>query len=297
MQWLPLARRECRTILASKGTWLLAAVVVTLGYRPTYVGWDALGRDITIGYVQLGVSVLFPTGVLLLCCRSVLHERVTGSIKLLLALPLTRAHVLAGKFVGRFVGVGTATLVAVGVVAGLGVADHGPFSVLPFVGTVLATLLLTAALVAVGTAVSVLVRRSTTATAVVLLYFVVSGFWNWLVPPVYSAVTGVPVDLLGTAAPPASGPLFLLLRLTPNGAYYVVTNWILAVGNGATVFSTVEMTLASDTITGALVAESAFGDAPMPWYLHPAVGVAILLAWVVVPLGVAHRRFARGDAL
>jgi hypothetical protein len=66
MRWSPLARKECRAVATSKGVWLLATLLVLWGYRPSDVGWDALGANITAGYVQVAGTALLPLGVLLL---------------------------------------------------------------------------------------------------------------------------------------------------------------------------------------------------------------------------------------
>jgi hypothetical protein len=58
MRWSPLARKECRAVATSKGVWLLAIFRVIWGSRPSYVGWDALGANITVGYVQVAGTAL-----------------------------------------------------------------------------------------------------------------------------------------------------------------------------------------------------------------------------------------------
>ncbi|WP_157533114.1 ABC transporter permease subunit, partial [Haloferax profundi] len=113
MRWFPLARSEFRTVLTSKGPWILAVLVVLWGFRPTYAGWDAVGRNITTGYVQIGASLLLPIGALLLSYQSLIGERTRGSIKFLLGMPLTRTQILFGKATGRFLGIGAAIVAAV----------------------------------------------------------------------------------------------------------------------------------------------------------------------------------------
>lgn len=293
MRWSPLARNEYRTVLTSKGAWILALLVVLWGFRPTYAGWDAVGRNITIGYVQIGSSLFLPIGALLLSYQSLIGERTTGSIKFLLGLPLTRTQILFGKTTGRFVGVGAAMVAAALLLAGIGLVEHGPFGLLPFLGTLVATLLLAGVMVAVGVFVSTVTRRTVTAATGVFAYFFVTLFWSQIVTSVYTAVTGVPVDPYNA---PASGPLFLALRLTPDGAYNVLTNWFLGVGNSTELFHIVYTKLAPGISVNAFVVEAAFGGGG-PWYLHPALSVVVLLVWVTVPLALARRVFTRGDAL
>lgn len=74
MRWSPLARKESRTVLTSKGVWLLAILLVPWGYRPDYAGWDALGPAITVAYVQVAALVILPLGVLLLSYQSIIGE-------------------------------------------------------------------------------------------------------------------------------------------------------------------------------------------------------------------------------
>ncbi|MUV57770.1 ABC transporter permease [Halogeometricum sp. CBA1124] len=293
MRWSPLARSEYRTVLSSKGAWILALLVVLWGFRPTYAGWDAVGRNITIGYVQIGSSLFLPIGALLLSYQSLIGERTTGSIKFLLGLPLTRTQILFGKTTGRFVGVGAAMVAAALLLAGIGLVEHGPFGLLPFLGTLVATLLLAGVMVAVGVFVSTVTRRTVTAATGVFAYFFVTLFWSQIVTSVYTAVTGVPVDPYDA---PASGPLFLALRLTPDGAYNVLTNWFLGVGNSTELFHIVYTKLDPGISVNAFVVEAAFGGSG-PWYLHPALSVVVLLVWVTVPLALARRVFTRGDAL
>ncbi|WP_157533113.1 ABC transporter permease subunit, partial [Haloferax profundi] len=171
--------------------------------------------------------------------------------------------------------------------------EHGVFSVLPFLGTLIVTLLLGATMVSLGMFVSTITRWTVTAATAVFAYFLVTLFWSSIVTSVYTNLTGVPVNPYDA---PASGPLFFALRLTPDGAYNVLTNWLLGVGNSAELFHIVYTKLAPGVSVNAFVVEAAFSGSG-PWYLHPALSLATLFVWLVVPLGLARWVFARGDAL
>jgi ABC-type transport system involved in multi-copper enzyme maturation permease subunit len=296
MRWSPLARRECRAVATSNGVWLLALLLVLWGYRPSYVGYDALGANITVGYVQVAGTALLPLGVLLLSYQSVVGERTSGSLKFVLGLPLTRTDVLVGKVAGRTLGIAGPLCVAFLVLGVVGLVDHGVFDPLLFLGVVLVTLAYVCVVVSIAVSVSALARRTVTAAAtvfgVVFLPFVL--FWTPLVTTVFTRVTGVPVNAFD---PPASGPLFLFLRLSPGGAYHVVTNWLLGVGNSAAVYSQVLTALQPNVSTNAFVVEATFSPEAVPPYLHESLGLVVLLAWFVVPLTVARYRFTRGDAV
>lgn len=296
MRWSPLARKECRAVATSKGVWLLAGFLVLWGYRPSYVGWDALGANMTVGYVQVAGTAVLPLGVLLLSYQSVVGERTSGSLQFVLGLPLTRTDVLVGKVVGRTAGIAGPVCVAFGVLGVVGLVDHGLFDPLLFVGVVVVTLVYVAVMVSVAVAVSTLASRTVTAAAAVFggvfLPFVL--FWTPLATSAFTRLTGVPVDAFD---PPAAGLLFFLLRLSPGGAYNVVTNWLLGVGNSADTYSQVLTKLRPNVSTNAYVVEATFPPDAVPVYLHESLGLGVLLAWLVVPLAVARYWFTRGDAL
>jgi hypothetical protein len=117
-------------------------------------------------------------------------------------------------------------------------------------------------------------------------------FWSQIATAIFSQLTGTPVNPF---YPPASGPLFFLHRLSPGGAYHVVSNWVLGVGNSASTYSTVLTELQPQVSTNALVVEATFQPGTVPVYLHEPVGVLVLLVWLVVPLGLPRFAFSRGD--
>ena len=292
MRWVPLARNEARTIIKSKPAWLLVPLIILWGFRPTYAGWDALGSNITVGYLQIGASVFLPLAGLLLGYQSIIGERTSGSIKFLLALPLTRPQLLLAKAVGRMTGVAVIVFVGLLGLAVVGLIEHGPFSVLLFVGTALATLLFVATIVSIAVAISAVVKRTVVAAATVFGFFLATLSWAQIVPAVYSAITSVPA---GPSDPP--GIVLLLLRLTPNGAYNVLTNWMFGVGNSAEIFEFVYIKHLPNVFINAYVVDTTFSPDAVPWYLHPGLSIVILLAWLIVPLGLARFAFDRGDAL
>ncbi|WP_284010378.1 ABC transporter permease [Haloarcula pelagica] len=294
MRWFPLARKECRTILTSKGSWALVVLVVLWGYRPTYVGWDGLGPDLTIAFVQYVALVIPPLGILLLSFQSIVGERTAGSLKFVLGLPLTRTDILTGKVVGRAAGIGGAVLLGIVLLTGVGLVRFGSFDVLTYGGVVLVTLLYVAVLVSVGVAISAVSTTAVRATGALVggffLPFVL--FWSLLANTIYGQLTGQPVNPYD---PPASGPLFLLHRLSPTGAYNVVTNWLLGVGNSAAPYTSVLTKRAPGSNINALVVETTFDAGAIPFYLQEWVAVLVLLVWLLGPLGLARYAFERGD--
>lgn len=294
MRWFPLARKECRSVLTSKGVWLLALLLVLWGYRPSYIGWDALGPDITVAYIQNAVRVLLPLGVLLLSYQSIVGERTSGSLKFVLGLPLTRTDVLIGKIVGRTIGMSVPVVGSCFALGVIGLVRYGPFSVLLFIAVLLATILYVLVLVSLATAVSAVVERTVTAAGTVFagVFLLLTLFFQQAIVGLYSHVTGTPLNPFDL---PADGPLFFLIRLSPGGAYRVLTNWFFGVGNSADSYSIVLTKLEPHVSINAFVVESAFSTGSIPVYLHESISLLNLLFWLLVPLGIARYRFSRGD--
>ena len=241
----------------------------------------------------LFIGVL-PLGVLLLSYQSIVGERTSGSLKFILGLPLTRTDVLLGTIVGRIAGIAGPVSVSFLVLAGIGLIDHGVFNPLTFLGVVLVTLGYVCVLVSIGVSISAVAERTVTAAGAVfgVVFLPLIVLWSRISTAIFSQVTGISVNPFD---PPASGLLFFLHRLSPGGAYHVVSNWVLGVGNSASTYSTVLTELQPQVSTNALVVEATFHSKTVPVYLHESVSVLILLAWLVVPLGLARIGFSRGD--
>ncbi|MCU4799873.1 ABC transporter permease [Halobacteria archaeon HArc-gm2] len=292
-RWFPLARKEARTVLTSKGTWLLAVFVFVFGWRPTYSGWELLGPSMSAGFVQVGVTTLVPLGVLVLSYGSVVGERTSGSLKFALGLPLTRTDVLVAKTVGRTAGFVLPVTVATVLLGVVGAFRYGLFSPLAFLGVLLATSLYLAVLVAIATAVSAVTTSTVRASGAVVGYFLAFVLlWSQLAVAAYSSLTGRAVNPYD---PPADALLFGLLRLSPDRAYRTVTNWILGAGNAGESFTILAIKLAPGQSVNGYAVETAFAGASVPLSLHEVGGVVVLLAWLVVPLWLARYRFERGD--
>ncbi|MFD1643648.1 ABC transporter permease subunit [Halohasta litorea] len=293
-RWLALAREEARGLLTAKGPWILAGLLVVWGYRPTYVGWQGLGPNQTVGFVQTVGSFLLPLGVLLLSYRSVVGERTSGSLKFVLGLPLTRSDILVGKVLGRSAGLAVPVSAAAVVLGIVGFVRFGIFSPLLFCGVLLATLLYVVTLVSIATAVSAVTTNTVRAAGAVFggVYLFFTVFWTRFAELIYTFLGG---PSTGSFSAPADGLFFALLRLSPGRAYRVLTNWLLGVGNSGAPYDAVITKLETPTSITIYTVESAFGGQTPPAYLHEISGLVVLLVWLVVPLGIARYQFQRGD--
>lgn len=293
-RWLPLAREEAHGLLTAKGPWILAGLLVVWGYRPSYVGWQGLGPNLTVGFVQTAGTFLLPLGVLLLSYRSVVGERTSGSLKFVLGLPLTRSDILVGKVLGRSAGLAVPISASAIVLGIIGFVRFGAFSPLLFCGVLLATLLYVVTLVSIATAISAITTSTVRAAGTVFggIYLVLTVFWTRFAELIYTFLGG---SSTGSFSAPADGLFFVLLRLSPGRAYRLLTNWLLGVGNSGAGFEAVITKLETPMSITIYTVESAFGSQTPPTYLHEVSGLVVLLLWLVVPLGFARYRFERGD--
>lgn len=207
---------------------------------------------------------------------------------------MTRTDVLVGKIVGRTVGIAGPICLSFVAIGAIGLLDHGFFDPVLYLAQVGLTVLYVLALVTIATSVSAVVDRTVTAVGIVfgVVFLGIELAWKTLSLLVFQTATGTAVNPF---APPASGPLFLLVRLSPGGAYHVVSNWLLGVGNSAEQYAAVLAKLQPGVNINALVVEATFSSGQAPWYLHEGTGLVLLLAWIVVPLGFARYWFDRGD--
>lgn len=292
-RWTPVALKEFRAVVTSVGTWLFVPLLFIWGVRPNSLGWESLGPDMSLGFIQLASSTGIPLAVVLLTFRSVVSPRRSGSLKLTLNLPVTRREILVSKGVGRATGVGALIVATSFGVSLYGAIRFGYFSVLRFLLMLLVTLFYGAVLVSVCIAASAASKHLSRVASLIgggFLLFIL--WWEILATIIYSTLTGVSVN---PRNPPADGLLYLLHRLSPKGAYNVVSNWVLGVGNSSANFSNTLSSIDPTTSINAISAEAAFSGHALPVYLHPVVSLIVLAVWGIIPFVVASRRFSRGD--
>lgn len=274
MEWQPIwviAQRELVDALRSRLIWMFAGVFAVLALGLSYFGLVGAGYAEVTGFAKTSASllnlvlILFPLVALFLGTSSMTSER--GALELLLSQPVSRSEVMVGKFVGLALTLVASTLVgfgAAGLVIGArtGGADVGRFLALTGLSCALEVAFLSVAML-LSALTSSRVRALGAAVAV---WFTTVILYDLLV--VGGAV------LVG--AKQLSAALVLLLFLNPVDLVRVLG--IISLDSmtafGATGASLIRMFGA----TGALVAL-----------------VVALLAWMVLPLALALRRFRRAD--
>jgi ABC-2 type transport system permease protein len=274
MSWEAIARKDFEDAVRSR--WLLGLTVLftLLVSAVVYITRPSPGSTATSNAVlnsviikSAFVTTLIPLIALVISYGAVVGERESGSIKLLLSLPHSRADVVVGKVVGR-----SAALVAP-VVAGFLlpaiVLVVGPFEFLA--GSYLGYTLLAATLGAVFVSIAVgfsaaMPSQRLAMVGAIALYFLFVPLWG-------AIQLSLRLILLLGGTPgwlPLTGQqVFTALRLVnPTGAYKIVTS--------------------------AFMAGELFTGGGIPLRLEVAA-VVVLACWFLLPLLVGIRQFERAD--
>jgi Cu-processing system permease protein len=271
-----LAPRQIGIVMAKefhdriRNRWVLAVTAVFTAFALViaYFGAAQQGEvglrsvEVTIASLVSLVIYLVPLIALILGFDAIVGERERGSLDLLLSMPITRTEVLLGKYFGLSAALATSTLVGFGIV-GVLLATRMPAAALwHYGGFMLSSVLLGMAFLSLAVLVSTWASDRTRASgaAIALWFFFVLVFDLLLLGALVAT---------GGAAGGAAFPYLLLLN--PADVFRILN-----------IFSLDEV-------------RTLYGLATVfPEQLaHPALLGAVMLAWIVAPLGLAAWRFHR----
>lgn len=269
MSWRAVARKDVRDSARAKSVWLLTGLFLLLFIGLTYLA-PRIADDEFVDFLAVSagvVAVLLPLVGIVLGYKSVIAERESGSIALLLSLPHSRRDVIVGKFVGRSVVLAVPTAIGLAVAAPLVAVRYASFAPLQYLGFAIATIVYGLTFLALAIALSAATTESRRVTTAAFgAYVALVMFW--------AGVVDLLVLLLfrfDTRSTPPGWATFLKLA-DPRLAYSYVL---------------------SDVVGSDLDAPvGAFGD---QWYTEPPIALAMLLAWLVVPLVLGYWRFDGTD--
>jgi Cu-processing system permease protein len=272
---LTVAGKEFRDGLRNRWVLAITLVFALLALGLAYFGAAASGM---VGFTGLATTIvslaslavfLIPLIALFLAYDSVVGEDEQGTLLLLLSYPLSRFQLLAGKFLGHGAILALSTLLGFGV-AGLVIAGFSDRAPLGELAQALGLFIVSASLlgwsfVALAYVLSVLVTEKARAAGLALI------LW-------FALVLVFDLTLLG------------LLVATGGAVGQGVLPWLL-LANPTDVFRLINLTgfEAARTHAGLLsIAEPA---------LFPAgLLLAVQLAWVILPFGLAAWLFGRREA-
>jgi Cu-processing system permease protein len=268
-----LAGQEVRDAVRHRWFVLYALAFAALAIGLAYVsllgsgslGFAAFDRT-TAGLVNL-VLLLVPLMGLTIGGGAIARERESGTLAYLLAQPVTRGELLAGKFTG----LGTALIAAICLGFGLsGVViawQAGTGDVASFLALVGLSAALALAMLSLGLLVSALSRRGSVAIGIAVFLWLVLAFVSDL-------------GLMGGAIAfkLEAGSVLQLALINPLQAFKL------------SVLSNIETTLEVLGPAGMYASET-YGNA-LPWLLGGALGT-----WIVAPLLLAWGALARRDLM
>jgi len=263
--WI-IAAKEWRDRLRNRWVLAVAAVFAVFALAIAYFGAVQQGQvgfhgvDATIASLASLVIYLVPLIALLLGYDAIVGERERGALELLLSMPISRLEVLCGKYLGLAAALTTATALGFGVgllplSSELTVGEGERYALF-----VASAVLMGMAFLSVAVLVSVIARDRVRASgaALALWFFFVLVFDLLLMGALVLSQGGL-----------SSGAFAALLMLNPADVFRLLN-----------VFS-------SDQAQGM------YGLATVmpPAWTQPAVLLAVMLGWIVVPFYFAHRRF------
>lgn len=273
MSFRAIAKKDIQDSIRSRLLW---GVIVTFFLLVFVLSWLVIDSSAQSFEAAAGLSfilgILFfvPMAGLMISVKSIIRERETGSINILLSLPHSRAEMVAGKFVGR-----TAVL-SVAIVVGFlpsllfaatQVEGFPGYEILSFL---VATVFFGVLFVGIGVGFSALVNSETQATIGSVIIFFLLYLWPFI-------IENLGVDL------PAFVSRFWLFTLFFDMWFTLLTFRDEASPTGSTIADAEEFALDVTAGTSA--------DIHMQlWFAF-----VILAIWVAVPLAIGTFRFVRMD--
>jgi len=234
--WYPVAKKDFKDALRSRGLWVLAAIFTVVFIAPIAVRLyldgigpsppdGGLGTRAIIELIYLDLVTLFlPLVTIFVGVAALTKEKSSGSLKLLLSLPFSRRSVLLGKVFGRCAVVAVPFLIATSITAVFIAASTVNLNFEMYALFMLFSLIF--ALVMVSIAVSISGAVSTTLRSVLvnaLFYIYVSFGWNSLA----NGVGNFMFNDLGVSRAVRWNTVLFLKLLSPTQAYKTLVNSML----------------------------------------------------------------------
>lgn len=292
--WTNIARKDIENAMRSKvlggltATFVTFLVITMVSAEHLIEGVETVTANIALAGVATLAQLFIPGLAIVAGYLAISGERESGSLKLLLTHPFTRADILAGKLVGRLVVTLVALLVGFGVASVLVAVLYGTPSIVSFGGFVGTGVLLGTIFVGMAVGNSALASSRGRAMAITIgPYVAMVFFWKPISVGAYYLATGARPTIEVEAW------YLLLLRLNPLEAYRVVTGAVLEEPVQAVPYLPLEDLPAGTMAADMDTATRLTGE--MPFYLQEWFAVVILLAWGIVPLVIGYRQFADGD--
>lgn len=265
MYWVHVARKDFADAVRSKMFWALSIIILLLAYLGMYIPRAVDGSEATVsdgvGVLSGVMAFLIPIVALVVGYMAIVGERQTGSIRMVLSLPLKRWEVLVGKLVGRTAVVVVPILLGFALAIPFALVLYGDLPGSDYAEFVTTVVLIGAVFVAIAVGISGSVAtRGKALAGVVGVYALFEFFWD----------------------------------VVPLGLYYAANREL----PSADVPTWFEALAAASPIQAAVrTSEGLFngistGD---PLVLQEWFGALLLVLWAAVPLVIGYLRFSNAD--
>jgi ABC-2 type transport system permease protein len=234
--WYPVAKKDFKDAIRSRGLWILSAVFTLIFISPVGVALYAggIGPSVPDGglgmrliierfYLDLVTTVL-PIVTLFVGVAAMTKEKTSGSLKILLSLPFSRRSVIVGKVIGRCAVVAVPFLVAASITAVFFSASRVSFDPEMYAFFMLYSLVFAMVMVSIAVSISGAVSttlRSIIGNAVIYVYF--TFMWNTIANEIGNFLA----TQVGVSRSFRWNTVLFIKLLSPTQAYKTLVNSML----------------------------------------------------------------------
>lgn len=280
MSWQAIAKKDFQDSIRSRTLWAVLALFFLAIGGLTYIVTGDLSSEggfvaVVGSTLVFGILLFIPLTGLFISVKSIVRERESGTINLLLSMPHSRGEMIIGKFLGRSAVMALAVVVGfIPAVTILSVeTDIGAGSILVFL---LIPVLFGLMFVGIGIGFSALFETETQASIGGIAIFFALYLWRTALGQVF--------DLFDASVPE------FLQRFYLVDMFLDMSDALVPDGRGLTAPSRVTST--SELTEGGI--DVVYPDS-VAFYMQNWFVFVILALWIVVPLAIGYYRFNRID--
>lgn len=273
MSFVAIAKKDIQDSIRSRLLWGVIGTFLLLVFVLSWLVIDSSAESFEaaagLSFI-LGILFFVPIAGLMISVKSIIRERESGSINILLSLPHTRSEMVAGKFLGR------SAVLSVAIVAGFlpsllfTATQVDGFPLYELLSFLVATSMFGILFIGIGVGFSALVNSETQATIGSIVIFFLLYLWPFI------------IDNLGVDLPRFVSRFWLFTL------FFDMWFTLLALRDEASITSS---TIADVENFALDVTTGTAADLHMQlWFAY-----VILAIWIAVPLAIGTARFLRMD--
>lgn len=265
MSWQAIAKKDFQDSVRSRTLWAIIALFLLVIGGIAYLEMDSGGNATEViigGTLVFGILLFVPLAGLFISVKSIVRERESGTINLLLSLPHSRGEMILGKFLGRAGVLSAATLIGF-LPAIVLILVEGDLPLQDLLAFMLVSILFGIMFIGIGVGFSALVNTETQATVGGIAIFFLLYLWP--------LITDQLLGLVDYSLPDFAARFWLFLM-----------------------FGDMMEALASEG-AGMTAASGVTLESSVPFYMQNWFVFVILALWIAVPLAIGYYRFENTD--